>query len=111
LKFANLPLGLELDPDFTTGTANAGCSTYSSSPTIASDRTFTVAEIEAWGFPLDAKAAESLKNTQQMQTMIQQRARKVDPKDFVGEMNILQQAGVKIGESGYFQEKFEKDQM
>jgi hypothetical protein len=99
---------LALDPDFTHGTSNAGCVTYNSSPTLASDRTFQVQEIEAWGFPLDAKAEETLKNTQNMHTMIQQRARKVDPKDFVSDINILQQAGVNVGESGYFQEKADK---
>ncbi|KAL0489453.1 TLD domain-containing protein [Acrasis kona] len=99
---------IELDTDLNHGTSNANCATFSS-PTLSSDRKFEVLEVEAWGFPMDNKSKTTLKNTQDMQSLIQQRAKKVDPKDFLGDVSILQQAGVKVGESGYFQEKLQKE--
>jgi len=98
---------LELRSEFTSGVSNAHCATFQS-PCLASDTNFDVVEIEAWGFPLDAKSEEALRDMLRMQSLIQQKARKVDPKDFIGDMTLMQHAGINIGESGYIQEKLEK---
>lgn len=98
-----------LNDDFASGTSNANTVTYGGSPCLASETNFGVVAIEVWGFPLDKKAEDAIRNRERVQNLIQTKARKVDISDLAADLSVLNHAGVQIGNhTNYIEKKIEE---